>query len=200
MKKLSKIFKEVESDLEDWSASLEEHPVDVAMQRGANKKVPQNVQKVWGGPKLQDNDLKPDSSLPDMTKSTLANRYKLSPDDMERIQNGDFSTVMNKVGDPSNFAEDVHDAVGYGPAQSINNYLPKLNANGPMRLSSALNKTQTAPVESGVKKISNPNLAHEPTQFSNSAIEAPTKLAPNPNQSTQREMPNTRQFQLRKRV
>lgn len=180
MKKLVNILKEAEKDLEDWSANLETLPVERAAQAGAAKKVPTNVQSVWGGPSLDDDDLVEDNQMPEVTSQSLSQKYNLTPDDMQRVKNGDFSTVMSKVGDPGSFAEDVHDVFGSLAAEKIQNFIPNLKANAPMKLGPIYNNLANQAVRPPSVNTKDIPIAHDPTRFSNAAVHAPTKQMQDP--------------------
>lgn len=146
MKKMSllSVFTEARKksqDLEDWSASLEERPVDIAMQKGATKAMPKDVQAVWGGPALDDQDINdknywafrredaeemPDGSMimpgaqPDPlgfinAQRNLMSMYNLTPQDMQEIESGNYDNIISKVGDVENFALDLGNVYNKNP-------------------------------------------------------------------------------------
>lgn len=193
--------------LEDFSAELEGE--DGEAQKAATSAMPQNVQQVWGGPSLGDEDLTAnDNNIPDKTVETLSRDYNLTPDDLQRIKGGDFSTVINKIGDPHSFAEDVSDVFGGLIAQKINDYIPQLQAN-PVQSPTApkltlANAAKKADLNFKSNQVGNSALptrdqfsgtpqptaappsqparnvpmAHEPTVFSSPQVKNPTKTAP----------------------
>jgi hypothetical protein len=181
MKKMSllSVFLEAKKrnkDLEDWSASLEERPVDVAMQRGATKAMPTDVQSVWGGPTLEDDLPEPgsrsdsDSMLEQpsaISPQQFAQRYNLSPQDIQDIQNLNFDNVLGRVGEIENFGMDAVTALGLDP-ESVNDAVEastqkinprvqptKLSA-GSLTLSNAL---QNAEMQVKGKSLTNPGRA-----------------------------------------
>lgn len=205
MKKLAlrRVLREIEDDLEKWSSNLETLPVERTIQKGATTAMPVDVQKVWGGPKLEDDDLPPVGYRPGeiddpyvsktkMTPDDLAARYNLNNNELERISVGDFSGVHQKVGDLANFAEDVADVFGKYTADKAAQFTPKIPPNAPMKLGPMYDrihrqtKTQPKPTQATVQPTSNTNhnipMAHAPTQITdpniNSVRPTPPELNP----------------------
>lgn len=190
MKKLSlrRVLNEFESELEKWSSNIETLPVERSIQKGATTAMEPDVQKVWGGPKLEDDDLPPPgerNKTKSITHHELANRYNLTPDDLEAISQGDFSMVYNRVGDLANFQDDVADVFGKRIADRASVYAANIKANAPMSLGSVYDKIQTSPTtqKPQTQPFSNTNhnvpMAHAPSQMTDQNIRStPPELNP----------------------